>query len=84
MNQVGSNEACSQNFSFLALNTTEQAAPQISAKVLRDRRTFFCSKLVFIFRIYEMYKGKYWFHSKNFEIFFCSKHGFLLIKSHKT
>jgi hypothetical protein len=28
VHQVGSNEACSQNFSFLALNTAELAEPQ--------------------------------------------------------
>jgi hypothetical protein len=27
----------------------------------------------FTFRIYEIYKGKYWFHSKNFENFFLLK-----------
>jgi hypothetical protein len=31
VNQVGSNEACSQNFSFLALNTAEPAVPQVSS-----------------------------------------------------
>jgi hypothetical protein len=50
--QVGSNQAGSQNFSFLALNTAELAAPQISSKkppaAPRDRRKlFFRSKLVF-------------------------------------
>jgi hypothetical protein len=35
---VGSNEAGSQNFSFLALNTVELAAPQISSKNRRQRR----------------------------------------------
>jgi hypothetical protein len=30
--------ACSQNFSFLALNTAELAAPRISSKNLRQRR----------------------------------------------
>jgi hypothetical protein len=35
---VGSNEACSQNFSFLALNTTELAVPQILSKNQRQRR----------------------------------------------
>jgi hypothetical protein len=35
--QVGSNEACSQNFSFQALNTTELSAPQISSKNPRQR-----------------------------------------------
>jgi hypothetical protein len=38
VHQIGSNEACSQNFSFLALNTAELAAPQISYKNLRQRR----------------------------------------------
>jgi hypothetical protein len=38
VHEVGSNEACSQNFSFLALNTAEIAAPQISSKNLRQRR----------------------------------------------
>jgi hypothetical protein len=38
VHQVGSNEACSQNFSFLALNTAELAAPQILSKNLRQRR----------------------------------------------
>jgi hypothetical protein len=32
VHQVGSNEAGSQNFSFLELNTAELAAPQISSK----------------------------------------------------
>jgi hypothetical protein len=32
VHQVGSNEADSQIFSFLALNTAELAAPQISSK----------------------------------------------------
>jgi hypothetical protein len=36
----------------------------------------------FTFRMYEIYKGKYW--SKNFEFFFCLKHVFSPIKSHKT
>jgi hypothetical protein len=31
-------EACSQNFSFLALNTAELASPQISSKNRRQRR----------------------------------------------
>jgi hypothetical protein len=36
------------------------------------------------FRIYEIYnKGKNWFHSKNFEIFFSSKHVFYWLKSLK-
>jgi hypothetical protein len=55
VHQVGSNEAGSHNFSFLALNTAELAAPQISSKkptarpaTPRDRRKFFFrSKLVF-------------------------------------
>jgi hypothetical protein len=54
VHQVGSNEACSQNFSFLALNTAELATPQISSKNLRQCRqrrvtdgNFFCSNLVF-------------------------------------
>jgi hypothetical protein len=38
VHQVGSNEAGSQNFSFLALNTAEIAAPQISSKNRRQRR----------------------------------------------
>jgi hypothetical protein len=38
VHQVGSNGACSQNFSFLALNTAELAAPQISSKNRRQRR----------------------------------------------
>jgi hypothetical protein len=44
VHQVGSNEACSKNFSFLALSTAELAAPQISSKNpldRRDRRKFF-------------------------------------------
>jgi hypothetical protein len=49
--QVSSNEACSQNFSFLAPNTAELAAPQFSSKNRRQRRVadeiFFRSKLVF-------------------------------------
>jgi hypothetical protein len=32
VHQVGLNEACSQNFSFLALETAELAAPQISSR----------------------------------------------------
>jgi hypothetical protein len=53
---VGSNEAGSQNFSFLALNTAELAARQISYKNPRQRwqrqrhvtdEIFFRSKLVF-------------------------------------
>jgi hypothetical protein len=40
---------------------------------------------VFTFRKYEIYKGKYCFHSKIFEIFFLLKTCFLpIIKSHKT
>jgi hypothetical protein len=38
VHQIGSNEAGSQNFSFLALNTAELAAPQISSKNPRQRR----------------------------------------------
>jgi hypothetical protein len=38
VHQVGSNEAGSQNFSFLALNTAELAARQISPKNPRQRR----------------------------------------------
>jgi hypothetical protein len=38
VHQVGSNEAGSQNFSFLALNTAELAAPQISSKNRRQLR----------------------------------------------
>jgi hypothetical protein len=34
----------------------------------------------FTFRIYEIYKGKYWFHPKNFEILFCSNHVFYRLK----
>jgi hypothetical protein len=41
-------------------------------------------KTVFTFRIYEIYKGKHWFHSKNFEKFCLLKTCFLPIKSHKT
>jgi hypothetical protein len=82
VHQVGSNEACSQNFSFLALNTAELAAPQISFKNSRQGRQrrvtdgFFSLQTCFTFRIYEIYKGKYWFHSKNFGNFFCSKRVF--------
>jgi hypothetical protein len=38
VHQAGLNEACSPNFSFLAFNTAELAAPQISSKNLRQRR----------------------------------------------
>jgi hypothetical protein len=38
VHQVGSNEAGRQNFSFVALNTAELAAPQISSKNRRQRR----------------------------------------------
>jgi hypothetical protein len=38
VHQVGSNEAGSQNFSFLALNAAEPAAPQILSKNRRQRR----------------------------------------------
>jgi hypothetical protein len=38
VHQVGSNEAGSQNFSFLALNTAELAVRQISSKNPRQRR----------------------------------------------
>jgi hypothetical protein len=38
VHQVGSNEACSQNLSFLALNTAELAAPQILSKNPRQGR----------------------------------------------
>jgi hypothetical protein len=38
VHQVGSNDAYSQNFSILALNTAELAAPQISSKNPRQRR----------------------------------------------
>jgi hypothetical protein len=38
VHQVGSNEAGSQLFSFLAINTAELAAPQISSKNPRQRR----------------------------------------------
>jgi hypothetical protein len=46
--------------------------------------TFLMCNQVFTFRIYEIYKGKYWFHSKNFGNFFLLKTCFLPIKSHKT
>jgi hypothetical protein len=48
VHQVGSNEAGSQNVSFLALNTAELAAHQISTKNPRQRRVtdgFFFSLL---------------------------------------
>jgi hypothetical protein len=52
VHQVGPNEVYSQNFSFLALNTAEIAAPQILSKDPRQRRAtdgfFFRSKLVFL------------------------------------
>jgi hypothetical protein len=38
VHQVGSNEAGNQHFSFLALNTAELAAPQISSKNPWQRR----------------------------------------------
>jgi hypothetical protein len=38
VHQVSPNEAGSQNFSFLALNTAELAAPQISSKNPRQGR----------------------------------------------
>jgi hypothetical protein len=38
VHQIGSNEAGSQNFSFLALNTAQLAAPQISSKNPQQRR----------------------------------------------
>jgi hypothetical protein len=38
VHQVGSNEAGSQNFSFLALNTAELAASQIFSENPRQRR----------------------------------------------
>jgi hypothetical protein len=38
VHQVGSNKAGSQNFSFIALNTAELAAPQISSKNPQQRR----------------------------------------------
>jgi hypothetical protein len=38
VHQVGSNEACNQNFSFLALNTAELAAPLNSSENPRQRR----------------------------------------------
>jgi hypothetical protein len=38
VHQVGLNEACIQNFSFLALNTAELAVFQISFKNRRQRR----------------------------------------------
>jgi hypothetical protein len=38
VHQVGLNEAGSQNFSFLALNTAELVARQISSKNPRQRR----------------------------------------------
>jgi hypothetical protein len=38
VHQVGLNEAGSQNFSFLALNTAELGAPQILSKNPRQRR----------------------------------------------
>jgi hypothetical protein len=38
VHKVGSNEASSQNFSFLELNTAGRAAPQISFKNRRQRR----------------------------------------------
>jgi hypothetical protein len=31
--------------------------------------------------LYEIYKGKYWFHSKKFDFFFCLKHVFTDKKS---
>jgi hypothetical protein len=39
VHQIGPNKACSQNFSFLELNTAELAAPQILSKNFRQRRT---------------------------------------------
>jgi hypothetical protein len=58
VHQVGSNEAGSQNFSFLALNTAELAARQISSKNPRQRRVtdrfFFRYKLVFACHIWNM------------------------------
>jgi hypothetical protein len=44
VHQVGSNEAGSQNFSFLALNTAELAAPQISSKNPRQGRVTYGKK----------------------------------------
>jgi hypothetical protein len=38
----------------------------------------------FTFRIYVIYKGKYWFHFKNLEKIFLLKTCFLPIKNHKT
>jgi hypothetical protein len=50
--QVGSNEASSQNFSFLALNTAELAVPQILSKNRQRRITdgnyFFALNLFYL------------------------------------
>jgi hypothetical protein len=45
---------------------------------------FLSASVHFSFRIYEIYKGKYWFHSKKIEKLFLLKTCFLPIKSHKT
>jgi hypothetical protein len=61
VDQVGSNGGGSQNFSFLALNTAELAAPQISSKKRRQRRQrrvadgFFFALISFLISAYMKY-----------------------------
>jgi hypothetical protein len=75
-----------QNFSSLAFIQTDldkfltifeenfKIIQETSSKLYPDglRQSF----ELFTFRMNEINEGKYWFHSKNFEIVFCSKHVF--------
>jgi hypothetical protein len=60
VHQVGSNEACNQNFSFLALNTAELAAPKISSENLRQRRVTYGNFLSIYTRILGIKSPKTW------------------------
>jgi hypothetical protein len=79
------NKACVM-FVFDVLSGKIDAPPilvEIRLNVL-IRTNYSYRTCFFTFRIYEIHKGKYWFHPKNFEIFFLLKSRFLPIKSHKT
>jgi hypothetical protein len=54
VHQVGSNGACSQNFSFLALNTAELAVPQISSKNRRQRHVTDGNGILSIFHMWKV------------------------------
>jgi hypothetical protein len=63
-----STENSNQNLNILIISNPNQ---NIFAKEAEDP-----SPEIFTFRIYEIYKGKYWFHFNKFEKFFCLKHVF--------